>query len=108
MKFSLNQNFVVLLATLSMARAGFAGLDPSRVHLVDAYNGNLLFRGNMPTINHTFAYSALVDVFVERTKAAGVEMPKSFALVDNALTLLKEHVSKIEQRSRRLTATADR
>jgi len=49
--------------------------------LVDAAGENLLFRGNMPTVNHTFAYATLTDLLKTRAATKGVAFPANFSLV---------------------------
>ena len=70
---------LVLVGQMSVAKA--ESLNPSRVHLVDADGSNLLFRGNMPTVNHSFAYSTLTNLLKQRTEAKGLIFPSNFSLV---------------------------
>jgi len=49
------------LVVAALLPAAAADLDFSRVHLVDSWGQNLLFRSNLPVINSTFAYDTLIN-----------------------------------------------
>eukprot|EP00947_MAST-08B_sp_MAST-8B-sp1_P003723 g3723.t1 len=81
--------FRLLLAAV-FAVSAHCTLDYTRVHLVDhdAATGNLLFRGNMPTLaNHTFARDTLLSFLANRSAEAGVAFPplNNLTLVDISL-----------------------
>ena len=53
-----------------------ADLSPSRVHLVATHGDNLLFRGNLPLVNGTFAYDELMSLLEQRAQEAAIPFPK--------------------------------
>ncbi|KAJ6254384.1 phosphatase [Anaeramoeba flamelloides] len=56
---------------------------PERVHLVDSYQGNYLFRGNEPIIGgKTFAYAELNQAMIKILQDYQFEVPTTFQLID--------------------------
>jgi hypothetical protein len=50
-----------VIASIGFAVVSASDFDPDRVHVIDVYKNNILFRGNEPTVNTTFIYGQLTD-----------------------------------------------
>lgn len=69
-------------------------LDFKKVHLVDKVGNNLVFRGNMPVNDTSFALDALLNMMRNRSAEAGVTLPSNFRLIDVTLNNVFDYDSK--------------
>jgi len=53
--------FLFVIAVIGLAVVSASDFDPDRVHVIDVYKNNILFRGNEPTRNTTFIYDELTN-----------------------------------------------
>jgi hypothetical protein len=49
----------LVLFIIGIGSVAASNFDPNRVHVVDVFKNNILFRGNEPTRNTTFIYDEL-------------------------------------------------
>eukprot|EP00731_Ephydatia_muelleri_P021440 Em0014g31a len=91
---------LVLYSAWTVATEGF---DPSKTLLIDYYpRGNVpqnfLFRGNMPTINGSFAYDAIVSTMSTVARQYNLTFPDNFSLIDvSYLNILERSDLEIEE-----------
>lgn len=50
---------LLVIAAIGLASVAAEDFDPARLHVIDVYKNNILFRGNEPTVNSTFIYNQL-------------------------------------------------
>jgi hypothetical protein len=90
----MRSSLVTLLAIVSLTIVSLTvsaeSLDYKRIHLIEynATSTNWLFRGNMPILNGSMAYTNLTAFLQMRAKEAGLAFPTDFLLHDLSLNTI--------------------